>query len=80
MITVPPAWHLRDPERGRRNLAAVAEHLGADGLRRLLGPLGKVLPRGPDPDMALVLERADEPVRRVPSAGTAARRLPDDRR
>jgi glutamate-ammonia-ligase adenylyltransferase len=56
--TVPDAWHLRDPERGRRNLAALAGHLGPDGLRDLLGPLGRSLPRGPDPDLALnALER-----------------------
>jgi glutamate-ammonia-ligase adenylyltransferase len=55
---VPDAWHLRDPERGRRNLTALAGHLGPGGLRDLLAPLGRLLPRNPDPDLALnALER-----------------------
>src|SRR5439155_5933103 len=40
---------LRDPGRGRRILAS----LGAARLRPLLEPLQRLLPRVPDPDMAL---------------------------
>ncbi len=46
-------WHLRDAERGWRNLAGLAEALSLDGLRELCTPLGRLLPRCPDPDMAL---------------------------
>jgi glutamate-ammonia-ligase adenylyltransferase len=42
---------LRDPERGRRNLAAIAAHLGS--VAELLPPLGRLLPRTADPDMAI---------------------------
>ncbi|HET6573979.1 MAG TPA: bifunctional [glutamate--ammonia ligase]-adenylyl-L-tyrosine phosphorylase/[glutamate--ammonia-ligase] adenylyltransferase, partial [Fimbriiglobus sp.] len=54
---MPPAdlssWPLRDPARGRRNLDALASHLGADQLTALLPLLGRMLPRVADPDMAL---------------------------
>ncbi|HTK74677.1 MAG TPA: bifunctional [glutamate--ammonia ligase]-adenylyl-L-tyrosine phosphorylase/[glutamate--ammonia-ligase] adenylyltransferase, partial [Gemmataceae bacterium] len=53
VTAVPDAWRLRDPDRARRNLAALAEHLGPDDLRTLLALLGRLLPRNPDPDMAL---------------------------
>ncbi len=46
-------WAVRDADRGRRNLAALASHLGADGYAELLPALGRLLPRTPDPDMAL---------------------------
>jgi glutamate-ammonia-ligase adenylyltransferase len=46
-------WRLRDSERGYGNLTALAETLGMDGLRELILPLGRLLPRCPDPDMAL---------------------------
>src|SRR5579883_552197 len=46
-------WHLRDPERGWRNLSGLADSLSLDGLRELCTPLGRLLPRCPDPDMAL---------------------------
>ncbi len=46
-------WRLRDPERGWRNLAGLAEVLSLDGLREICTPLGRLLPRCPDPDMAL---------------------------
>jgi glutamate-ammonia-ligase adenylyltransferase len=50
----PPAgWPVKDPARAARNLAALAGTLGPDRLRDLLGPLGRALPRSPDPDMAL---------------------------
>ena len=44
---------LRDPDRGRRNVAALAKHLGPDALAALLGPAARLLPRTADPDMAL---------------------------
>jgi glutamate-ammonia-ligase adenylyltransferase len=47
------SWRLRDPERGWRNLTGLAEALSLDGLRELCTPLGRLLPRCPDPDMAL---------------------------
>jgi glutamate-ammonia-ligase adenylyltransferase len=47
------AWNLRDPERAWRNLTHLADRLSLHGLRDLCGPLGRLLPRGPDPDRAL---------------------------
>ena len=47
------ACTLRDPEGGGRNLASIAAALPPDGLRDLGPPLGRLLPRCPDPDMAL---------------------------
>jgi glutamate-ammonia-ligase adenylyltransferase len=47
------AWGLRDPERGWRNLGHLAGAVGLDALRELCHPLGRLLPRCPDPDMAL---------------------------
>jgi glutamate-ammonia-ligase adenylyltransferase len=47
------AWNLRDPERGWRNLTRLADKLSLDALRDLCTPLGRLLPRCPDPDMAL---------------------------
>src|SRR5437868_10438646 len=47
------AWGVRDPERGWRNLTYLAGSLPADAFRELCGPLGRLLPRCPDPDMAL---------------------------
>src|SRR5690242_6092125 len=46
-------WNLRDPERGWRNLAHLGEAVGPEALRELCHPLGRFLPRCPDPDMAL---------------------------
>src|SRR6516162_1570767 len=46
-------WSLRDPERGWRNLAHLAETIPFDALREVCTPLGRLLPRCPDPDMAL---------------------------
>jgi glutamate-ammonia-ligase adenylyltransferase len=46
-------WGLRDAERGWRNLTHLAETLGCDALRELCHPLGRILARCPDPDMAL---------------------------
>src|ERR1700722_15981001 len=47
------AWTLRDGERGWRNLRHLADAITTDRLRDLLSPLGRFLPRCPDPDMAL---------------------------
>ncbi|HEY7155667.1 MAG TPA: bifunctional [glutamate--ammonia ligase]-adenylyl-L-tyrosine phosphorylase/[glutamate--ammonia-ligase] adenylyltransferase, partial [Gemmataceae bacterium] len=47
------AWNLRDAERGWRNLTGLAESVSLDGLQELCGPLGRLLPRCADPDMAL---------------------------
>jgi [glutamine synthetase] adenylyltransferase / [glutamine synthetase]-adenylyl-L-tyrosine phosphorylase len=44
---------LRDPERGARNLAAIVAALPSDDLSDLGPPLGRLLPRCPDADMAL---------------------------
>src|SRR5262249_55056653 len=44
---------VRDAERGWPNLTGLAQALGLDGLRELARPLGRFLPRCPDPDMAL---------------------------
>src|SRR5712691_1409770 len=46
------AWGLRDCEGGTRNVADLALAVGLDGLRELCHPLGRLLPRCPDPDMA----------------------------
>jgi glutamate-ammonia-ligase adenylyltransferase len=46
-------WRLRELERGYGNLKALAEALGVGRLRELAAPLGRLLPRCPDPDMAL---------------------------
>jgi glutamate-ammonia-ligase adenylyltransferase len=46
-------WNLRDFERGWGNLTHLADAVGLDGLRDLCHPLGRFLPRCPDPDMAL---------------------------
>jgi glutamate-ammonia-ligase adenylyltransferase len=47
------AWNLRDLERGWRNLSRLAGTLGLDDLGQLCHPLGRLLPRCADPDMAL---------------------------
>src|SRR6266851_5698302 len=46
-------WNLRDAERGWRNLTGLAAAVPLDALRELCIPLGRFLPRCPDPDMAL---------------------------
>src|SRR5436309_10613517 len=46
-------WGVRDLPRGWRNLSHLAERLGPESLRDLATPLGRILPRCPDPDMAL---------------------------
>ncbi|MDB5311751.1 MAG: glnE [Gemmataceae bacterium] len=44
---------VRDPDRGRRNLSALAAHLGPEAAADLVSVLGRLLPRTADPDMAL---------------------------
>ena len=46
-------WGVREAERGYANLAGLAAALGVEALRDLVAPLGRLLPRCPDPDMAL---------------------------
>src|SRR5437899_3094861 len=46
-------WNLRDPECGWRNLTHLAQAVGLDVLCELCHPLARLLPRCPDPDMAL---------------------------
>src|SRR5476649_2389950 len=46
-------WDIRDIERGKSNLDGIANVLGLDGLSELCHPLGRLLPRCADPDMAL---------------------------
>ncbi|HEV3259235.1 MAG TPA: bifunctional [glutamate--ammonia ligase]-adenylyl-L-tyrosine phosphorylase/[glutamate--ammonia-ligase] adenylyltransferase [Gemmataceae bacterium] len=46
-------WNLRDYERGWRILSHLANAVGAEALRELCHPLGRLLPRCPDPDMSL---------------------------
>jgi glutamate-ammonia-ligase adenylyltransferase len=46
-------WKIRDSERGWRNLAHVASAIGLEALRDLCPVLGRLVPRCPDPDMAL---------------------------
>ena len=70
--------NLRDPERGWRNLAGVAAALPPNGMRDLGPPLARLLPRCPDPDMALNnLERFfAQPGRRRPAAAAARQPRP----
>ncbi len=46
-------WGLRDVERGQANLRHLAQALGEETLADLCHPLGRLLPRCPDADMAL---------------------------
>src|SRR5262245_32824295 len=46
-------WNLRDAECGQRNLRHLADVLGVEALAELCHPLGRILPRCPDADMAL---------------------------
>lgn len=46
-------WNLRDVERGWHNLNHLARSLGLESLRELCHILNRLLPRCPDPDMAL---------------------------
>ncbi|VTU01724.1 (glutamate--ammonia-ligase) adenylyltransferase : Glutamate-ammonia-ligase adenylyltransferase OS=Blastopirellula marina DSM 3645 GN=DSM3645_10057 PE=4 SV=1: GlnE: GlnD_UR_UTase: GlnE: GlnE: GlnD_UR_UTase [Gemmataceae bacterium] len=44
---------VRDAARGRRNLAALAGHLGPKGYAEVIAPAARLLQRTADPDMAL---------------------------
>lgn len=44
---------VRDPDRGRRNLAGLAAHLGTPAFDELIPVISRLLPRTADPDMAL---------------------------
>jgi [glutamine synthetase] adenylyltransferase / [glutamine synthetase]-adenylyl-L-tyrosine phosphorylase len=46
-------WQVRDVERGQRNLHHLAEAIDLAALGELCHPLHRLLPRCPDPDMAL---------------------------
>ena len=46
-------WDVKDTERGKTNLAQLANVLGMDALGELSHPLSRLLPRCADPDMAL---------------------------
>jgi glutamate-ammonia-ligase adenylyltransferase len=46
-------WNVRDFERGQGNLTHLADAVGVEALKELCQPLGRVLPRCADPDMAL---------------------------
>jgi glutamate-ammonia-ligase adenylyltransferase len=46
-------WNVRDVERGFHNLTGLANAIGVERLRELSQPLSRLLPRCPDPDMAL---------------------------
>ncbi|HZZ80800.1 MAG TPA: bifunctional [glutamate--ammonia ligase]-adenylyl-L-tyrosine phosphorylase/[glutamate--ammonia-ligase] adenylyltransferase [Gemmataceae bacterium] len=46
-------WNIHDIERGQNNLVRLGETLGVDALGELCHPLGRLLPRCADPDMAL---------------------------
>jgi [glutamine synthetase] adenylyltransferase / [glutamine synthetase]-adenylyl-L-tyrosine phosphorylase len=52
-LTLPTAWPIRDQDRGRRNLTALAGHIGPEAFLELMGPLARWLPRSADPDLAL---------------------------
>ncbi|MFL5241776.1 MAG: bifunctional [glutamate--ammonia ligase]-adenylyl-L-tyrosine phosphorylase/[glutamate--ammonia-ligase] adenylyltransferase [Gemmataceae bacterium] len=45
--------HAREPERALDNLNGIVEALGPELTRELLTPLGRIIARSPDPDMAL---------------------------
>src|SRR5713226_1045134 len=46
-------WSVRDVERGFHNLTGLANAIGVERLKDLSQPLSRLLPRCPDPDMAL---------------------------
>jgi glutamate-ammonia-ligase adenylyltransferase len=47
------SWHIRDAERAQRNLGHLAASIGVERLGELCPVLTRLLPRCPDPDMAL---------------------------
>ncbi|MGL4551364.1 MAG: bifunctional [glutamate--ammonia ligase]-adenylyl-L-tyrosine phosphorylase/[glutamate--ammonia-ligase] adenylyltransferase, partial [Gemmataceae bacterium] len=46
-------WNVRDAARGVENLRAIADHVTPESLAALWPALGRLLPRCPEPDMAL---------------------------
>src|SRR5580704_11665752 len=46
-------WHLRDAAGAVANLRGLAAALGLEAFHNLCHPLGRILPRCPDPDMSL---------------------------
>jgi glutamate-ammonia-ligase adenylyltransferase len=46
-------WNVHDIDRGKSNLTRLASHLGMGSLVDLAHPLGRLLPRCADPDMAI---------------------------
>lgn len=46
-------WGLRELDRAWQNLNHLGQSIGVEALRELSGPLGRILPRCPVPDMAL---------------------------
>ena len=51
--TLLDGWHLREPEKGFRNLQLISKSLTSPAVSELIGPLSRILPRQADPDMAL---------------------------
>ncbi|MGF1579840.1 MAG: bifunctional [glutamate--ammonia ligase]-adenylyl-L-tyrosine phosphorylase/[glutamate--ammonia-ligase] adenylyltransferase [Gemmataceae bacterium] len=47
------SWRVRDCHLGQRNLEHIAQTIGPSSLNDLGSPLGRLLPRCPDPDMGL---------------------------
>ncbi len=46
-------WHIRDFDRGHRNLCHLAENIGPQQLQELMPALHRLVPRCPDPDRSL---------------------------
>src|SRR5262245_29870945 len=61
---------LRDPDRGRRNLAALGSSLDDSSFAELIPVVNRLLPRTPDPDMAL------NNLERLLAQSSARRQLP----
>src|SRR4051794_38098496 len=51
--TLLEGWGLRDLDGGQQNLVHIGTAIGVEALRELCHPLGRLLPRCPDPDMAV---------------------------
>ena len=48
------SWNLTRLESGWQNLKHLADRIGLEALKELAGPFARLLPRCPDPDMALI--------------------------
>ena len=73
VLDLPTLTSLRDPDRGRRNLAALAAHVGSAAFVDLAEILSRVLHRAPDPDMAL--NNLETPARPADGANQTDRTL-----